>query len=187
MTHYEDKQTEFAAYRMFLLGINVAVMMAAVLVTAVCFPDISQLAMCTVCFVLILASLIFQLRLEYTTVLSGQFLIEDGEILYVVAGIFGLGFGKKHHQNKRIRAYRYYSIEHVKSVKVTSFGIRVAAEVWTATNAKAPLTDETFDTPGEARRILTEHGKRKKKVFRIEHNLLPSEEKRLLQTLKGLS
>lgn len=186
MSHYEDKRTEFAAYRMLLLGINVAVMMAAVLVTAVCFPDISQLGMCTVCFALILVSLILQIRLEYTTVSSGQFLVEDDETLYVVAGIFGLGFGKRHHQNKRVRSYRYYCVDRIKSVKVMPFGIRVAADAWTATNADAPLTDEAFDTPGEARQLLMEHGKRRRKVFRVEHNLLPSEEKRLLQALAEL-
>ena len=186
MTHYEDKRTEFAAYRMVLLGINVAVMMAVVLLAAVFFPDISQITMCAVCLALILASLVLQIRLEYTTVSSGRFLVEDGEALYVVVGIFGLGFGKRHHQNKRVRSYRFYCIDRVRSVKVMPFGIRVAANVWTATSADASLTDETFDTPGAARQILMEHGKRRRKIFRVEHNLLPAEEQRLLQTLAKL-
>jgi hypothetical protein len=43
-----------------------------------------------------------------------------------------------------------------------------------------------YDTPGTMKKLLVDHGKKKRVVFRIEHNLMETEEKRLLKKLNSL-
>ncbi|MCD8077917.1 MAG: hypothetical protein LUE63_06015 [Lachnospiraceae bacterium] len=187
-SHYEDKDTEFAAYRMVQIGMNVGVVLVAVIAVAAAVPDISGIAMSALCLVLTLAALVHQIRLDRYHILSGEFLVEDGRALYIVIGEFGLGFGRAYHRQnqKRLKAYRYFCVTNVRSVKVYPFGIRLKAEGLTATSREAVLDENTFATPGAAKKILEQNGRRKTQVFHIEHNLKPAEEQRLLRRLEGL-
>lgn len=186
MSQYQDKGTEFAAYRMLLAGINVAADMLIVLLTAVALPQISAFAMCALCLAVILLTLVFQIRIDHTLIFTGQFLVEDGEALYAVIGIFGLGFGRRHRQKRKINSYRFFYLDHVERVDNRSFGIRVKADVYTATTGSVNVDKEIFNNPGAMKKLLMEQGKKRSTVFRIEHNLTDREEKRLLQKLDHL-
>jgi hypothetical protein len=43
-----------------------------------------------------------------------------------------------------------------------------------------------YNTPGTMKNLLVTQGKKKRVVFRIEHNLMETEEKRLLKKLNSL-
>lgn len=186
MSQYQDKGTEFAAYRMLLVGLSVAADMLIVLVTAIAVPDISAFAMCALCLVVIFLTLVIQIRIDHTLIFTGQFLVEDGKALYVVIGTFGLGFGKRHRRKRKINSYRFFYLDRVKQMDNRPFGIRVKAEVYTANNGMVSADKEIFNTPGAMKKLLMEQGKKRSVVFRIEHNLTEREEKRLLQKLDRL-
>lgn len=186
MSQYQDKRTEFAAYRMVLAGVNVGLDMLIVLLTAIALPQISAYAMCLLCLIVAVVSLLFQIHVDHTLIFTGQFLIEDGEELYAAIGITGLGFGKRHRQNRRIHSYRYYYLDKVKSVNLKTFGIRVKADVYTASNEAVNIDKNIFEVPGAVKKLLMEQGKKKTVVFRIEHNLTDREEARLLEKLESL-
>lgn len=186
MSQFKDKRTEFAAYRMLMAGLNLILDMLVVLLVAAAMPQISSFAMCFVCLVIIAASLVFQVHIDHTLIFTGEFLIEDTEALYAVIGCFGLGFGKRHRKNRKINAYRCHYIHNVKKVDNRSFGIRVEAEVYMSSDTPANTDKTIFDIPGAMKRLLMEQGKKKRVVFRMEHNLTESEEKRLLQKLESL-
>lgn len=186
MSQYQDKKTEFAAYRMMLAGVNLGLDMLIVLSAAIAFPQISSYAMCLICLAVAVITLVFQIHIDHTLIFSGQFLVEDGEALYAAIGIAGLGFGKRHRQNRRIHSYRHYYIENVKNVDRRSFGIRVKADVYTASDETVNADKDIFEHPGSMKRLLMEKGKKKTAVFRIEHNLTDSEEARLLEKLESL-
>lgn len=186
MSQFQDKGTEFAAYRMLLVGVNVILDMLIILLVAIAVPQINSYVMCLICLIVGVATLVFQVRIDHTLIFTGQFLVEDGAALYVIIGIFGLGFGKRHRRNRKIKSYRYYYLEHVRDVANKPFGIRVKADVYTATNAEVNVEKDIFDTPGAMRKILMEQGKKRSVVFRIEHNLAQREEARLLKTLDRL-
>jgi hypothetical protein len=183
---YRDKPTEFAAYRMLLAGANVGIDMVIVLFIAVMFPQINSYVMCLIGLVVAAATLVFQIHVDHTLIFTGQDLVDDGGSLIASIGIFGLGFGKKHFQNKSINSYRYHYIDHVKAVDVKPFGIRVKADVYTATSMDVDVDKRIYDTPGTMKKLLVDHGKKKRVVFRIEHNLMETEEKRLLKKLNSL-
>jgi hypothetical protein len=183
---FRDKPTEFSSYRMLLAGINVIIDLVVVMAVAIIMPQIDSYAMCSICLVMAVATLIFQIHVDHTLIFTGQNLVDDGESLIAAIGIFGLGFGKKHFQNKSIDSYRYHYIEHVKSVDVKPFGIRVKADVYTATSRDVDVDKTVYDTPGAMKKLLTSNGKKRRVVFRIEHNLMETEEKRLLKKLDSL-
>lgn len=186
MSQFQDKGTEFAAYRMLLVGVNVVLDMLIILLVAIAVPQINPYVMCLICLIVGVATLVFQVRIDHTLIFTGQFLVEDEDSLYVVIGIFGLGFGKRHRRNRKINSYRYYYLDHVRDVVNKSFGIRVKADVYTATSADVNVEKDIFDTPGAMKKLLLERGKRRSAVFRIEHNLARTEEARLLETLDRL-
>lgn len=186
MSQFQDKSKEFAAYRMLLAGVNLVFDMVAVLAAAVLMPQMSSFTMCLICFAVIAASLVFQIRIDHTLIFTGQFLAEDGESLYAVIGTFGLGFGRRHRRKRRVDTYRYYYIDRVREARNRPFGIRVKAEVYTASSSAIDVVQSIFDTPGAMRRILMEQGKKKTVLFRIEHNLKETEETRLLNKLDDL-
>lgn len=186
MSKYQDKKTEFAAYRMMLAGVNLGLDMLIVLSAAIAFPKISSYAMCLICLVVAVITLVFQIYIDHTLIFSGRSLVEDGEALYAAIGITGLGFGKRHRQNLRIHSYRYYYIENVRNVDIRPFGIRVKADVYTASDETVNADKDIFEIPGSMKRLLMEKGKRKTAVFRIEHNLTDNEEARLLEKLESL-
>lgn len=183
MTQYQDKSTEFAAYRMLLAGVNVAAAILIVLLTVIAIPEISSFAVCTLSLVVIICSLVIQIRIDHTLIFTGQFLVEDGEALYAVVGIFGLGFGRRHRRNRKVNSYRFYYLDRVEKVDRFSFGIRVKADVYTAVSGKVDVDKALFDIPGAMKKLLMEQGRKRSVVFRIEHNLTEPEEKRLLQEL----
>jgi hypothetical protein len=183
---YRDKPTELSSYRMLLAGINVIIDLVVVMVVAVIMPQIDSYAMCTICLVLAVATLAFQIHVDHTLIFTGQNLRDDGGSLIASIGIFGIGFGKKHFQNKSVNSYRYHYIDHVKAVDVKPFGIRVKADVYTATSMDVNVDKTVYDTPGTMKKLLVDHGKKKRVVFRIEHNLMETEEKRLLMKLDSL-
>ncbi|MDO4305425.1 MAG: hypothetical protein Q4C77_01210 [Eubacteriales bacterium] len=186
MSQYQDKSTEFAAYRMLLAGVSVAVDLLIVLLTAIAVPRISAYAMCALCLAVIVLTLAFQIRIDHTLIFTGQFLVEDGKALYAVIGTFGLGFGKRHRQKRKINSYRFYYLDRVEKVDNRPFGIRVKADVYTATTGSVNVDKEIFNNPGAMKKLLMEQGKKRSTVFRIEHNLTDREEKRLLQKLDCL-
>jgi hypothetical protein len=184
---YRDKPTEFAAYRMLMAGINVGIDMLAILLVAVLMPQIDSYAMCLLCLVVAVLTLAFQIHVDHTLIFTGQYLWEDGASLYASIGIFGLGFGRKHHRSKKtVNSYRYHYIDRVRDVAVKPFGIRVKADVYTATSKEIDVDETIFETPGAMKKLLVDHGKKKSVVFRIEHNLLETEEERLLSRLDDL-
>jgi hypothetical protein len=183
---YEDKPTEFAAYRMLLVGANVGVDMVLILLVAVLMPQINSYAMCLICLIVAAATLVFQVHVDHTLIFTGQYLWDDGEALVASIGIFGLVFGRKRRQNRTINSWRYHYIDHVRSVDVKPFGIRVKADVYTATNMQLGVDETIFETPGAMHQLLVDQGKKKRMVFRIEHNLVEREEERLLKKLDGL-
>lgn len=187
MTHYKDKDKEFDAYRMALLGRSVGVVLALIIAVTACFPNMPQLLMCLVCLVATLCAFVYHILADRTLVHTGQFLIEDGEALYIVVGTFGLGFGRSYHRSeKHISVYRYSYIYGVKKIKQYPFGIALRAKVCTATSKDIDAGREVFDSPGEMKRLLLDKGKKRTVLFRIEHNLLPEEEERLIQNLQSL-
>lgn len=186
MTQYKDKGTEFSAYRMLLAGVSIAADMLIVLAAAVAAPQMDVYVMCVLCLAVIIVTLVLQIRIDHTAVHSGEFLIEDGKEFYVAAGIAGVGFGKHHRQNRRIRSYRFSCLDCVKKVDNFPFGIRVKAEVYTATTSTVHVDKEIFEIPGAMRKLLEEQGKKKTAVFRIEHNLKKCEEERLLHKLESM-
>jgi glycerophosphoryl diester phosphodiesterase len=172
---------------MLLVGINVGIDMVLILLVAVLVPQISSYAMCGIGLLVALATLVFQVHVDHTLIFTGQYLREDGKALYASIGIFGLGFGRKYHRSKKsVDSYRYHYIERVRDVAVKPYGIRVKAEVYTATSNEIDVDETIFDTPGALKTLLKEQGKKKNVVFRIEHNLEEREEKRLLRKLESL-
>ena len=187
MTHYKDKDREFDKYRMVLLARSVAIVLVLIIAVTVCFPNISQLFLCLICFVVTLCAFAYHIQVDRTLIHTGQFLIEDGQALYIVIGTFGLGFGRKyHHSEKHVSVYRYSYVFDVKKIKQYSFGIALKAKVYTATSRDIDAGREVFDQPGEMKRLLLENGKKRTVLFRIEHNLLPKEESRLIRHLEYL-
>lgn len=184
---YNDKPTEFAAYRMLLCGVNVGIDLVIIMLIAVIFPQINSYAMCAVGFIVAAGTLAFQIHVDHTLIFTGQYLCEDGDSLFASIGIFGLGFGRKHHRSaKSVNSWRYHYIDKVRDVAVKPFGIRVKAEVYTATSNDIDVDETIFETPGEMKKLLTKEGKKKNVVFRIEHNLEDGEEDRLLRKLESL-
>lgn len=186
MSHFQDKRTEFAAYRMLMVGVNLIFDMIVVLLIAVLVPQISSVTMCCICLITIVASLVFQVHIDHTLIFTGEFLIEDTEALYAVIGCFGLGFGKRRRKNKKINAYRCHYIHKVKKIDNRPYGIRVEAEVYMSADTPVNTDKTIFDDAGAMKAILLEQGKKKRVVFRIEHNLTEEEEKRLLKKLEIL-
>jgi hypothetical protein len=74
----------------------------------------------------------------------------------------------------------------VKAIDVKPFGIRVKADVYTATSMDVDVDKRIYNTPGTMKNLLVTQGKKKRVVFRIEHNLMETEEKRLLKKLNSL-
>jgi hypothetical protein len=184
---YRDKQTEFAAYRMLMAFGNAGIDMLLILLVAVLNPQISSYAMCLVCLLVAAGTLAFQVHVDHTLIFTGQYLQEDGDSLFASIGIFGLGFGRKYHRReKKVNAYRYHYIDHVRDVAVKPFGIRVKADVYTATSNDIDVDETIYETPGAMKRLLTDQGKKRSVVFRIEHNLEEAEEERLLKKLESL-
>lgn len=185
-TPYQDKTGASSAYRAMLMFRTVGVLMLAVAVTAAVFPQISALAFSVVCLVLIIPALVYQIRLDSTLIHTGRALADDGACLYVVAGTFRLGFGRRHHMNKQVSSYRISCIQRVKGIRMYPFGIAVRAEVWTASSKRFDIDEDLFDTPGAMRETLTRAGRKKTVLFRLERSLRPQDESRLLERLRGL-
>jgi hypothetical protein len=143
--------------------------------------------MCLICLVVAAGTLAFQIHVDHTLIFTGQYLWEDADSLVASIGIFGLGFGRRHHRSqKTVSSWRYYDIEHVRDISVRPFGIRVKADVYTATSSALDVDETMFETPGTMKQLLATKGKKKRVTFRIEHNLLETEEARLLDKLNGL-
>ena len=185
--YYKDKDTEFPAYRMFLIGRSVVFVIAASVLAASLIPNIGQY---TINFLLLgftLIAFLGQIRIDNTLLRTGQFLAEDGEALYAVIGILNLGFGRKHHNSeRRVTAYRYSYIYGVKKISRYPFGIGLRLKVYTATSKELDTGKKILKEPGELKRLLMEKGKKRTVLFRLEHNLRPSEEERLLKYLNSL-
>ena len=186
--YYKDKDTEFPAYRMFLIGRSVVFVIAAAVLAAVLIPNIGQY---TINFLLLgftLIAFLGQIRIDNTLLRTGQFLVEDGEALYTVIGILNLGFGKKHHNSeRRVTVYRYSYIYGVKKITRYPFGVGLRLRVYTATGKELDTGKKILKEPGALKRLLMEKGKKRTVLFRLEHNLTPSEEERLLNYLERLS
>lgn len=186
VSRYQDKSTEFAAYRMLLAGINIAADILIVLITGITAPQIHPIAMCMLCMGLILVTLVLQIHIDRTYIFTGQFLAEDEKNLYAVISISGLKFVKRRYQRQQINHYRFFYFDCINKVENYPFGIRVNADVYTAATNEADLEIEMLNTPDAVKKILIGEGKKKKVVFRIEHNLRESEERRLLSNLVSL-
>jgi len=172
---------------MVLLGRSVGVVLALIIVVTVCFPNIPQLLLCLVCLIATLCAFAYHILADRTLIHTGQFLIEDGQALYIVVGTFGLGFGRRYHNSeKHVSIFRYSYVYGVKRIRQYPFGIALKAKVYTATSRDIDAGREVFDSPGEMKRLLLDKGKRRTVLFRIEHNLLPEEESRLIRQLQAL-
>lgn len=183
---YRDKRYEVSKYRAAIMFRTVGIVAALTMLTAVIFPQINLLVMDAVLLCFILAALIYQFGVDRTIIHSGQFIADDGEALYVLSPNFNLGYGRRHHQKKHIKSYRFYCIEEVKSIKEYAFGFSIRARVLTATSVQIDAGKELLEEPGALRERLAERGKQKTVLFRLERNLVSEDEKRLIKRLNRL-
>lgn len=181
-TPYRDKTRISSAYRAVLMGRTVGLLMLAVVLIAAAFPQINMTVFSSICLLLMLPGLLYQIHADRTLIHTGQFLKDDGAFLYVAVGTARLGFGRRYHRRKKtISAYRISRIQRVKKLRVYPFGIAVRAEVRTAVDKDGAVQD------GEMLRDwLDAQGQKKTVLFRLERSLLPQDEAALLQRLADL-
>lgn len=184
MKTYKDNRYMTSKYRAAIMFRTVGIIVVIVAICGFTVFAEAPFLVCAVCGALIIPGFLYQIYIDRTIVYSGDWIINDGEYLYFAVGAFNFGFGRKHHYLKTIETERISSVERVLKIKKYGFGIAVKAEVYTK---KMDNVDrEIFDEPGAMREKLVEEGKKKTMLFRVERNLQPNEESKLLYKLQRL-
>lgn len=185
---YRDKHPISSMYRAVLMLRSVGIAMAIVVIAAFFFPDDDGFYIIAgVAAVCALLALIYQMHADLTLIHTGEFLIDDGEYLYVMLGSFNLGFGRSHHMRKYVKSHRVYYLTEIKKIKEYPFGVAIKAVAYTASDSKLEQLDEKlFDTTGAAKALLEEKGKKKNVLLRLERSLCEEDEAAFLKRLEAM-
>ena len=184
MKVYKDKDSMGSGYRAAIMFRTVGIIFAIVAAAGFMFPYDNGVIICSVCAALIIPAFFYQIFVDRTIIFSGEWIVNDGDYLYTVIGAFNMGFGRVHHVRKQVKVYRVSSIEQVLMVKEYSFGIAIKARV--CTEKMEDVDKDMFKTPGTMRERLKKQGREKVMLFRLERNLLPKEEAKLLAKLSRM-
>ena len=181
---YRDKNRISSKYRAVLMGRTVGLVMLTVILIASAFPGLNTTVFSCICTLIIIPALLYQICADRTLIHTGQFLMENGDDLYIVVKTFRLGSGRSYHRReKAISAYRISCIQRVKNVRIYPFGIAIRAVVRTAVDTEGRM--EQAD-PGELKSWLDKYGRKKAVLFRLERSLLPRDESALLLRLQNI-
>lgn len=184
---YRDKNRISSKYRAVLMGRTVGLVMLAVILIAAAFPRINTTVFSCICILIVIPALLYQICADRTLIHTGQFLMENEDSLYVVAGTFRLGFGRGYHRReKEVSAYRVSCIQRVKKIRIYPFGIAIRAVVRTAVDTEGRMEEQgASDSPGELKSWLDKYGRKKAVLFRLERSLLSRDESALLRRLQS--
>ena len=98
---YRDKNRISSEYRAVLMGRTVGLVMLTVILIASAFPGLNTTVFSCICTLIIIPALLYQICADRTLIHTGQFLMENGDDLYIVVKTFRLGFGRNYHRREK--------------------------------------------------------------------------------------